>query len=419
MIEVKRSDITIRADSKKVIMMFMKFSNNNRYHLVLERFYSLSKKDITTELAYVIEKYSSRHYNFSQRLTQHFNELEIRLGKKIDIDIDSKILLGSYVTQEYSIEGAALFNPSIVPHYEQLEPSKTKFIMSFRPVGEGHVSSISFGTGTICDNNSLQISNQTYSTPGMAVPTSSHSNEEYDVVFDNDIPIEDQVIWPYASSEKKGIEDVRFVQLKDGPVKYIGTYTAYDGNKIKSKLIGTNDFKKFQIRELKGEAIHDKGIAFFPRKIKGKYYAISRQGSENISIMNSESLYEWKEYSPLQSPLYAWDLLQIGNCGSPIETDKGWLVLTHGVGVMREYALGVMLLDLEDPSIVIATLKDPLMKPLENEREGYVPNVLYTCGWMEHKDTIIIPYAMSDSACSFATVKTEELLKELVNGSMI
>ncbi|MCH8233380.1 MAG: glycoside hydrolase family 130 protein [Bacteroidetes bacterium] len=413
MIEVKRSDISIEADPKKVIMIFNEFKDPNRYELILQRFLSLSDNDITSGLKYVDQKFSARHYSFSQRLIEHFEQLEYRLGKKIETSDNGKRLLGAYVTKEYSIEGAALFNPSIVPHFDQSEPDKTRFILSFRPVGEKHISSLRFGTGTIDADNVLHISRQNYSTTGKYSFPDPASKEDYDITFGDEVPLEDRVIWPCAPSETKGIEDVRFVRLTDGPARYIGTYTAFDGIHIKSKLLETDDFKHFRIRELKGKAVHDKGMAFFPRKINGRYYIISRQGSESLFIMHSDSLYDWETYHPLQSPESPWEFVQMGNCGSPIETDEGWLLLTHGVGAMREYALGAMLLDLDNPSNVISSLKEPFMRPLENEREGYVPNVLYSCGWMQHNAHIVIPYAMSDAACSFALIETEELIEEL------
>jgi len=413
MIEVLRSDISIKADTRKVIMIFNELTNPNRYKLILQRFLSLSDSDIASGLNYVEQKFSDRHYNFSQRLTGHFEQLEQRLGGKIKISEDGKRLLGAYVTKEYAMEGAALFNPSIVPHFDQSEPDKTRFILSFRPVGEEHISSLRFGAGTIDPDNVISLNRQNYATTGKSAFPDSDSNEDYDITFDDDVPLEDRVIWPCASSETKGIEDVRLVQLTDGPARYIGTYTAYNGIDIKSKLLETDDFKHFRIRELKGKAVYDKGMAFFPRKINGRYYVISRQGSESLSIMHSDSLYEWETFSTLQSPESPWEFVQMGNCGSPIEMEEGWLLLTHGVGAMREYALGAMLLDLDNPSRVISSLKEPFMRPMENEREGYVPNVLYSCGWMQHNAHIVIPYAMSDAACSFALVETAELIEEL------
>ena len=342
MVEVKRSDICIEADTKKVIMIFNKLNDSRRYEVILERFLSLSCDDIISGLKYVDQKFSSRHYNFDQRLIEHFEQLEYRLGKKIKMSEEGKKLLGAYVSQEYSIEGAALFNPSIVPHFDQPEPDKTRFILSFRPVGEEHISSLRFGTGTVDADNIIHISRQNYATTGKSSFPDLGSKEDYDITFSDEVPLEDRVIWPCAPSETKGIEDVRLVSLIDGPARYIGTYTAYDGINIKSKLLEIDDFKQFRIRELIGKVVHDKGMTFFPRKINGRYCVISRQGSESLSIMESDSLYDWDTYTPLQSPESPWEFVQMGNCGSPIETDEGWLLLTHGVGPMRKYALGAI-----------------------------------------------------------------------------
>ena len=199
----------------------------------------------------------------------------------------------------------------------------------------------------------------------------------------------------------------------NGTTNFLGTYTAYDGKTILTKMLETTDFKHFKIRNLKGREVDNKGKAYFPRKINGKYVILSRQGGEKLAIMESDDYMTWNEKQPLQVPTRSFELVQIGNCGSPIETPEGWLMITHHVGPVRRYSLGVTLLDLEHPHKVISMLKEPLMQPLENEREGYVPNVLYTCGWMEHLDSIIIPYAMSDVACGFAKVKTNELLAQL------
>jgi len=210
------------------------------------------------------------------------------------------------------------------------------------------------------------------------------------------------------------MEDLRMVKFEDGgQTNYLGTYTAYNGRNILSKMLETRDFKHFNIKNLKGSEIDNKGIAFFPRKINGKYYVLSRQGGESLAIMQSDDYMTWNAKQPLQVPTRAFELVQIGNCGSPIETPEGWLMITHHVGPLRRYTLGVTLLDLDQPHKVISMLRGPLMEPLETEREGYVPNVLYTCGWMEHKDSIVIPYAMSDVACGFASVKTRDLLDQL------
>jgi predicted GH43/DUF377 family glycosyl hydrolase len=208
-----------------------------------------------------------------------------------------------------------------------------------------------------------------------------------------------------------GMEDVRFVRFyENGISRYYGTYTAYNGKNIKSQLIETEDFQTFKIRTLYGKAISDRGMALFPEKVNGKFVMVSRQGGEKVQIMFSDNLYRWEEYQTLLEPLYDWELLQLGNCGSPVKTKKGWLLLTHGVGAMRKYVISAVLLDLKDPSVVLGRLKHPLIEPDQTEREGYVPNVVYTCGLLSHGQMLIKPYAVSDSAIGFATIGLNEIL---------
>jgi predicted GH43/DUF377 family glycosyl hydrolase len=209
------------------------------------------------------------------------------------------------------------------------------------------------------------------------------------------------------------MEDVRFVQFSDGENScYYGSYTAYDGHNIKTQLIETNDFNVFRIRTLYGPAVSDKGMALFPEKVGGKYVIIARQGGETINIMFSDDLYFWNSFRILMEPRYIWEIVQLGNCGSPVKTDKGWLLLTHGMGAMRTYVISAILLDLNDPSIIVGRLDKPIIEADESEREGYTPNVVYTCGLLRHNDLLIIPYAVSDSATGFVTIELNEILDE-------
>ena len=238
----------------------------------------------------------------------------------------------------------------------------------------------------------------------------------YELEVASGLPVSEKVIFPTAKGESMGMEDVRLVRFEDeGKVCYYGTYTAYDGNHIQTKLIETTDFTIFRIRTLNGTAIQDKGMALFPEKVNGKYVMISRQGGENINIMFSEDLYRWEEFQVLMEPRFNWELLQLGNCGSPIKTEKGWLLLTHGVGAMRKYVISAILLDLNNPQLIVGRMDRPLVVADESEREGYVPNVVYTCGFMHHGGLLIIPYAISDSATGFITITLDDLLKETVH----
>lgn len=238
------------------------------------------------------------------------------------------------------------------------------------------------------------------------------AESNYDVRFDAAQPVSQRVIFPSAPSQSNGIEDARFVRFRDdsGKETYYATYTAYDGKIILPQLLETEDFVHFKFITLNGSAVQNKGMALFPRKIDGHYAMLSRQDDENILLMFSDNIHFWYTPKMLLSPAEPWEFIKIGNCGSPIETEAGWLVLSHGVGPMRKYCLGAFLLDLKDPMRVIGRLRQPLLSANEAEREGYVPNVVYTCGAILHDRELIIPYAMSDTATSFASVSLDELL---------
>jgi predicted GH43/DUF377 family glycosyl hydrolase len=238
------------------------------------------------------------------------------------------------------------------------------------------------------------------------------AESNYEVHFAPDSKVSQRVLFPSAPSQSNGIEDARFVrfQNEDGGFTYYATYTAYDGKITLPQLLETPDFVYFKFRTLNGPAVQNKGMALFPRKINGQYVMLSRQDDENILIMFSNHVHFWAEPKVLLSPSQPWEFFKLGNCGSPIETEAGWLVLSHGVGAMRKYCLGAFLLDLNDPTRVIRRLREPLLCPNEAEREGYVPNVVYSCGSLLHDRELVIPYAMSDSTTSFASVYLDELL---------
>lgn len=241
------------------------------------------------------------------------------------------------------------------------------------------------------------------------------ASSHYEIQFSLDTAISERVIFPVSANERNGIEDARFIKFTDddGQVTYYATYTAYDGLTILPKLIETKDFYHFEIKPINGEMGRNKGMALFPRKIKGKYAMLCRIDGVNNYISFSDDINIWREAKRIQEPKYPWEFIQIGNCGSPIETKEGWLVLTHAVGQMREYVLSASLFDLDNPEKEIGRLSAPLMTPNEEEREGYVPNVLYTCGALVHNNELCIPYAMSDFASAFACVNLNELLDEL------
>lgn len=406
------------ADPKKVILLYLDPGQSDR----LTRFAALSEKLSDEEADQIHNRttalFGHRHRHFNELLLAHATKGKKALFPAPDFTPKQELVFGSYLTKEYSVEAAALFNPSIVPHPDQsgLAPGATRFVLTLRSVGEGHISSIGFMEGIIDAQHTITFTPQgPWRTAGTKVEIPGGDDDHYDIVFDDEIPLSERVIFPQASSESMGMEDLRMVRFTDGGVtRYLGTYTAYNGKNIRSKMLETTDFKHFHIRDLRGSQVDNKGMAYFPRQVGGQYTMLSRQGGEACGIMQSHDYMTWDQKQSHQQPFRDFELVQIGNCGSPIETPEGWLMLTHHVGPMRRYTLGVSLLDLERPQIIRAILDKPLMEPLESEREGYVPNVLYTCGWMQHGDKILIPYAMSDVAVGFAIADIKTLVDYLL-----
>lgn len=415
---LQRLPVHFNADPNKVILLYLEPVEGSKR---LERFAafasSLSEKEADKILKETNALFEHRHRTFNECLLDNAIKGMQSYNKSIELTEKQKLVFGSYLTKEYSVEAAALFNPSIVAHHDQsgLNKGETRFILTTRSVGEGHISSIGFMEGVIDEKNHITFTEQgPWRTCGKKVLPAGGDDDHYDIHFTHTIPLPERVIFPQAKSEQMGMEDLRMVRfVHEGEVCYYGTYTAYNGHHVQSKMLQTNDFQHFEIRNLQGSQVDNKGMAYFPRKINGQYVMLSRQGGESLCIMRSDDSKTWNQRVPLQEPVRGFELVQVGNCGSPIETKEGWLMITHHVGPLRRYSLGVSLLDLDNPEKVIAVLDEPLMQPLESEREGYVPNVLYTCGWMEHGDHILIPYAMSDVACGFAVVNTNDLLAKL------
>lgn len=419
---LKKNDLKLYASPAAVIIRFLYLPGTDRVSNTVRRVEQMDDAETQHYFQKLINNFDGRHRNLQQVFLTHFKKVAEQYAKPLaNFSPVKQLLLGAIFTKEYSIQAAALFNPSIVPHPDQqgLKPGEQRFVMSLRATGEGHISSIVFQTGIVDDNaNILLDAGSGYFTclqETAGIPPSKTADTQYDLEAWNGSAINEIVIFPHAKAESMGMEDARFVQFKDGDdTRYYATYTAYNGKEIKTQLIETTDFAAFKIRPLSGKAIADKGMALFPEKINGKYAMVSRQGGEKINIMFSEDIYCWEEFETLMEPKYIWELLQLGNCGSPVKTSKGWLLLTHGVGAMRVYVISAILLDLNDPTQIIGRLDKPLIEANETEREGYVPNVVYTCGCMLHGNTLIMPYAVSDSATGFASVVLDELLNELL-----
>ncbi len=477
--KIKRKRIKILGDPGRVIAQLHLPGSPDRIERVIGRVLALSERAAASLLDDVMLDFAERHRDINQVFMSHVESIRDHLPADTPLSETKQKLIGAFFTKEYSIESAALFNPSIIPHPDQsgLKSGDLRFILSLRATGEGHISSIVFRSGILSGDNlfSLDPVSDYVETPTLVlnpdydchlfelklnemsacnettawvldhlpewftynalkekldefrnhhpdlnqrqIETISHidwlAHSNYETTFPAEYPISERVIFPVSKNESSGIEDARFVRFTedDGEVIYIATYTAYNGFNILPQLIETRDFITFNVSTLNGQAVQNKGMALFPHKINGRYVMLSRQDGENNRIMFSDHLHFWQESEIIQEPTRPWEFIQIGNCGSPLETEAGWLVLTHGVGPMRQYSIGAMLLDLEHPEKIIARLENPLLTPHEEEREGYVPNVVYTCGAIIHNNELVIPYAMSDIHSGIATVSVEELIR--------
>ncbi len=393
-------------------------TDKTRANHIVERVLALDPKVAAGLLADVLENFQGRHRNLLETFEARADVMEQALAAHGAFSRVQRQLIGAYFMNEYSFEASALFNPSIVPHPDQSEAPKggLRFILSLRAVGEGHVSSLTFRAGTVAADGSLTVdpTARLASSPRVQLRVPGPEGDAIELTFNPDEELSERVIFPVTDSQSNGIEDARFVEFSDGGRKtYYATYTAYSGLAIRSELIETTDFLSFRMSPLKGAAARNKGMALFPRRIDGKYAMIARQDNENLYLIYSDDLYRWDGGQAILKPQFPWEFVQIGNCGSPIELDEGWLLLTHGVGPVRKYSIGAALLDKNDPSRVLARSVEPLLHPEASEREGYVPNVVYTCGAMRHNDQIILPYAVSDTYSNFATIKIAALMQAM------
>ena len=454
----------------------------SRAMAVIERILDLTDDEVERTLARTLDRFAAGYTDLRRTLENNFRLVAHRLGGDIRVGSARRQLIGAYFTQEYALETAALFNPSMVEHPSQAgcQPGEVRFILSLRAVGEGHLSSIEFRTGTIGDSGIsvdppgqfldtgrsgpvpydrdlfraklidlgredenarflwsilpsrftaaeldvalAELSGQRVTREDSAVLAARVrwiAASHYAVEFDKHSALSERVLWPTSPAESHGMEDARFVRFTDGDdVIYYATYTAFDGSQVAPHLLETRDFQTFTVAQLSGPSARNKGMALFPRRIAGRYAALSRWDRESNAIGYSADGHRWGEAVTVQTPTRPWELIQLGNCGSPIETPAGWLVFTHGVGPMREYAVGVVLLDLEEPERLIATLPEPLLVADESERDGYVPNVVYSCGSMIYGNRIVLPYGCSDSSVRIAMVDLSLLLERLAAAAL-
>jgi predicted GH43/DUF377 family glycosyl hydrolase len=444
---------------------------------VLERILGLDEDDVEIAMSDIDDRFSGRHLALHDTFVEHARLATSRLDQEGAISRKRRLLVGAAFTHEYSIEGAALCNPSAVAHPHQPTNGDAAFVLSVRAIGEGHRSSIGFRTGVVTASGVVTIDppgpypRTVPASPGIhhrdvirarlaqlgddhenasyvldALPgcfddasltaridalaadsatrrhtavTIAHlrdlARSSYRVDFSTSTDLSERVLWPHAPAERHGMEDARFVRFVDetGQVTYYATYTAFDGTNVAQHLLETVDFTSFAVSPLAGAAATGKGLALFPRRINGSYVALSRADRETNSLAVSPDLRCWYTARTIQTPTQPWEILQLGNCGSPIETPAGWLVLTHGVGPMRTYALGAILLDLDEPHRVLAHSDGPIIVPGADQRDGYVPNVVYSCGAFAHGDVLVLPYGVGDHTISIATLSIEQLLGAL------
>jgi predicted GH43/DUF377 family glycosyl hydrolase len=392
-------------------------TDKTRANHIVDRVLSLDPATVALHLADVLENFQGRHRNLLDTFEMRAAEMEEAFADHVTFSQEQRRLIGAYFLHEYSFEAAALFNPSIVAHPDQTgaPDGGMRFVLSLRAVGEGHISSLTFRSGSIAADGAVSIDPtvRLASVPKVTNRTPVAEGELIDLRFSAEQHISERVIFPLTASQSNGIEDARFVEF-EGPEKiFYATYTAYSGKAIRSELIETRDFLSFRMMPLRGSAAQNKGMALFPRRLNGRYAMIGRQDNENLYLIYSDDLHQWDGGQPILKPHFPWEFVQIGNCGSPIELDEGWLLLTHGVGPVRRYSIGAVLLDKRDPSKVLARSREPLVRPEPTQREGYVPNVVYTCGALRHGDLIVLPYAVSDTFSNFATIKISALLANL------
>ncbi len=386
---------------------------DTRVPQIVDRLLALDAKTLADQSAEVTDSFSGRHRDLMQR----FEARAAQIGCP-GLTAEQRQLAGAYFLMEYTFECAALFNPSMVVHPNQSGAPEggLRFVLSLRAVGEGHISSLTFRSGTVTVDGHVTLDPvaQLAALPHQLSRQSEHGLDTLEIAFDPQHDLSERVIFPMTEAQSGGIEDARFVAFGDGDERrYYATYTAYSGHGIRSELIETTDFVTFRLTTLRGTTARNKGMALFPRKLGGRYAMISREDAENLSLVTSDDLYSWDGGVVILKPRFTWELIQIGNCGSPIELDEGWLLFIHGVGPVRRYAIGAVLLDKADPTRVLARSSEPLLRPTTAEHGGYVPNVVYSCGGLRHGDRIILPYGVSDMFANVTSMRIDTLLRSL------
>ena len=423
MLDLYHHPLRLRADPSRVVVrpFHIGWQSTNgapsRTERLVRAVLDMSPGEARLQLETVLKDFEARHWQTRRVFMTRYDEIEVQLGLDgANIGDEKRQLIGAYFCHEYSYAAAALMNPSAVPHYDQtgMPKGSLRILMSLRAVGEGHISSVAFREGIITDQNEMTLAPE----PPFATSADAHEEEErapegpVKVYRHRDSTLSGTLLFPITRAQSNGLEDMRLTHFRhdDGSDEWLGTYTAYNGSQIQSEMLRTRDWREFDLVPMTGSAARNKGMGLFPRKVNGKYMMIGRQDGENIFLIESDRLTHWDEGVKLITPKFPWELVQMGNCGPPIELDEGWLMLTHGVGAMRKYSIGAALLDKDDPSKVIGRTSAPILSAAHEDREGYVPNVVYSCGALRHGDTIFIPYGVADSSVAFAFVSIKSLL---------
>ncbi|WP_066682530.1 glycoside hydrolase family 130 protein [Sphingomonas sp. CCH9-E2] len=423
MIDLYHHPLRLRADPSRVVVrpFHIAWQSVNgapsRMERLVRAVLDMSPGEARGQLDAVLKDFEARHWQTRRVFMTRYDEIEAQMGLDgANIGDEKRQLIGAYFCHEYSYAAAALMNPSAVPHYDQsgMPKGSLRILMSLRAVGEGHISSVAFREGIITDTNDLTLAPE----PPFATAADTFGDEddvpegEVTVHRHRDSTLSGTLLFPITRAQSNGLEDMRLTHFRhdDGSEEWLGTYTAYNGSQIQSEMLRTRDWRAFDLVPMTGSAARNKGMGLFPRKVNGKYMMIGRQDGENIFLIESDRLTHWDEGVKLITPKFPWELVQMGNCGPPIELDEGWLMLTHGVGAMRKYSIGAALLDKNDPSKVIGRTSAPILAAASEDREGYVPNVVYSCGAIRHGDKIFIPYGVADSSVAFAFVSIKSLL---------
>jgi predicted GH43/DUF377 family glycosyl hydrolase len=426
MIDLVQHDLRLHADPARVVVRPFHLAwqasgpDLERVQKLAQDILALDARTVRAELSVVLRDFEDRHWQIEKVFDDRFAEIEPKLGLEGRIiKRETRRLIGAYFCHEYSFAAAALMNPSVVRHPDQsgLQDDSIRILLSLRAVGEGHISTIAFREGIVSAGRNLALLPQpAFATAAMLGRSKADAPDgSIAVNRQRESTISGTVIFPITEAQRNGLEDLRLVEFTrdSGKSEWIGTYTAYSGRDIRSELLRTRDFRDFTLTPIKGGAGRNKGMALFPRKVGGQFMMIGRQDGKNLYLLRSDKIDEWEGGELLLEPKFPWELVQIGNCGAPIELEEGWLVLTHGVGAMRKYAIGAALLDKDDPSKVIGRTPNPILSAADEDREGYVPNVVYTCGAIRAGDDLFLPYGVADSSVCFAFVAISDILAQM------